>query len=90
LPGIFPYYATGAITASGGAWNASIVSEVASWGSDHLVAHGLGAYIAQMTAAGDFPRIVLGIAMMSALVVLFNRLLWRPLYSFGERHCRLD
>jgi NitT/TauT family transport system permease protein len=90
LPGIFPYYITGAITASGGAWNASIVSEVASWGSDHLAAHGLGAYIAQMTVAGDFPRIVLGIATMSALVVLFNRLLWRPLYSYSERHCRLD
>ncbi|HET6607838.1 MAG TPA: ABC transporter permease subunit [Rhodopila sp.] len=90
LPGIFPYYVTGAITASGGAWNASIVSEVASWGADHLAAHGLGAYIAQMTAAGDFPRIVLGIAVMSAIVVLFNRLLWRPLYAYGERHCRLD
>jgi NitT/TauT family transport system permease protein len=90
LPGIFPYYITGAITASGGAWNASIVSEVASWGSDHLAAHGLGAYIAQMTTAGDYPRIVLGIAVMSAIVVLFNRLLWRPLYGYGERHCRLD
>jgi NitT/TauT family transport system permease protein len=90
LPGIFPYYVTGAITASGGAWNASIVSEVASWGSDHLAAHGLGAYIAQMTIAGDYPRIVLGIAVMSAIVVLFNRLLWRPLYAFGERRFRLD
>ncbi len=90
LPGIFPYYVTGAITAAGGAWNASIVSEVASWGSDHLTAHGLGAYIAQMTTAGDFPRIVLGIAMMSAFVVLFNRGLWRPLYAYGERNCRLD
>lgn len=90
LPGIFPYYVTGAITASGGAWNASIVSEVASWGSDHLEAHGLGAYIAQMTTAGDFPRIVLGIAVMSAIVVLFNRLLWRTLYSYAERRFRLD
>ncbi len=90
LPGIFPYYITGAITASGGAWNASIVSEVASWGNDHLVAHGLGAYIAEMTVAGDFPRIVLGIAVMSVFVVLFNRLLWRPLYAYGERHFRLD
>ncbi len=90
LPGIFPYYVTGAITASGGAWNASIVAEVASWGSDHLAAHGLGAYIAQMTAAGDYPRIVLGIAVMSALVVFVNRLLWRPLYAYGERHFRLD
>ena len=60
LPGIFPYFVTGAITASGGSWNASIVSEVASWGDDKLSAHGLGAYIAQATDAGDFPRIVLG------------------------------
>ncbi len=59
LPGIFPYYITGAITASGGAWNASIVAEVVSWGQYHLYAHGLGAYISQATAAGDYPRIVL-------------------------------
>ena len=90
LPGIFPYYVTGAITASGGAWNASIVAEMASWGRDHLTAHGLGAYIAQMTMEGDYPRIVLGIAVMSAFVVLFNRLLWRPLYGYSERHFRLD
>jgi NitT/TauT family transport system permease protein len=90
LPGIFPYYITGAITASGGAWNASIVSEVASWGNDHLTAHGLGAYIADMTVAGDFPRIVLGIVVMSVFVAFFNRLLWRPLYAYGERHFRLD
>ncbi len=90
LPGIFPYYITGAITASGGAWNASIVAEVVSWGHHQLFAHGLGAYISQMTAQGDYPRIVLGIAAMSAFVVLFNRLLWRPLYAFGERRFRLD
>jgi NitT/TauT family transport system permease protein len=90
LPGIFPYFVTGAITASGGAWNASIVSEVASWGSDHLTAHGLGAYIANVTTAGDYPRIVLGIAVMSSFVVLFNRLLWRPLYAYSERQFRLD
>ena len=79
LPGIFPYYVTGAITASGGAWNASIVSEAVSWGPTKLSASGLGAYIAQMTEAGDYPRIALGIAMMSLLVVGMNRLLWRPL-----------
>ncbi|MDR3529154.1 MAG: ABC transporter permease subunit [Rhodopila sp.] len=90
LPGIFPYFVTGAITASGGAWNASIVAEVASWGATTLSAHGLGAYIAQTTAAGDYPRIVLGIAVMSLFVILFNRLLWRPLYAYGERHLRLD
>jgi NitT/TauT family transport system permease protein len=89
LPGIFPYYVTGAITASGGSWNASIVAEVASWGDTHLTATGLGAYIARATEAGDFPRVVLGIAVMCILVTLFNRLLWRPLYAFGERRLRL-
>ncbi|MGH6778579.1 MAG: ABC transporter permease subunit, partial [Bradyrhizobium sp.] len=89
LPGIFPYYITGAITASGGSWNASIVAEVASWGGTHLSAAGLGAYIAQATEAGDFPRVVLGITVMCVLVILFNRLLWRPLYAFGERRLRL-
>jgi NitT/TauT family transport system permease protein len=90
LPGVFPYYVTGAITASGGAWNASIVAEIASWGHTRLVAHGLGAYIARATDAGDYRRIVLGIAAMSLFVVLFNRLLWRRLYRFAERRLRLD
>jgi NitT/TauT family transport system permease protein len=90
LPGIFPYYVTGAITASGGAWNASIVSEAVSWGDTKISAAGLGAYIAHMTVAGDYPRIALGIVVMSALVILMNRLLWRPLYAFAERRARLD
>jgi NitT/TauT family transport system permease protein len=85
LPGIFPYFVTGAITASGGSWNAAIVSEVASWGDTKLSAHGLGAYIAHATDAGDFPRIVLGVVMMSMFVLAFNRLLWRPLYAFSQR-----
>jgi NitT/TauT family transport system permease protein len=89
LPGIFPYYVTGAITASGGSWNASIVAEVASWGDTHLTATGLGAYIAEATASGDFSRVILGIAVMCVLVTLFNRLLWRPLYAFAERRLRL-
>ena len=89
LPGIFPYYVTGAITASGGSWNASIVAEVASWGDTHLSATGLGAYIASATEAADFPRVVLGIATMCILVTLFNRLVWRPLYAYGERRLRL-
>ncbi|UFW87717.1 ABC transporter permease subunit [Bradyrhizobium barranii] len=89
LPGVFPYYITGAITASGASWNASIVAEVASWGDTHLKATGLGAYIASATEAGDFPRVVLGIATMCILVTLFNRLVWRPLYAFGERRLRL-
>ena len=90
LPGIFPYYVTGAITASGGAWNASIVSEAVQWGDTKIAAHGLGAFIAETTAAGDFPKIILGIAVMSLFVTLFNRLLWRPLYAYAESKLRLD
>ena len=89
LPAVFPFYITGAITASGGSWNASIVAEVASWGDTTLRAHGLGAYIAEATEAGDFHRIVLGIAVMSAFVVIINRVFWRPLYALAERKFRL-
>ena len=90
LPGIFPYYVTGALTASGGSWNASIVAELASWGNTKLEAFGLGSYIAKATAAGDFPRVILGIVVMSVFVTLFNRTLWRPLYVYAERRLRLD
>jgi len=90
LPGIFPYIVTGAVTAAGGAWNASIAAEVVQWGKVKLVAHGLGAYITQMTVAGDYPRIVLGIAVMSLIVTTFNRILWRPLYRYAENRLRLD
>jgi NitT/TauT family transport system permease protein len=89
IPGILPYYVTGAITASGGSWNASIVAEVASWGNTKLTAHGLGAYIAQATEQGDMARVVFGVAVMSGFVLLFNRLLWRPLYAYSERHLKL-
>jgi NitT/TauT family transport system permease protein len=61
-----------------------------SWGSTRLDGGGLGAYIERMTQAGDYPRIALGIAVMSVLVVAMNRLLWRPLYAFAERRTRLD
>ncbi len=89
LPGVFPYYVTGAITASGGSWNAAIVAEVASWGNTRLVAHGLGAYIAQATADGATAKVVLGVAVMSGFVVAFNRLLWRPLYGYASRRLTL-
>jgi NitT/TauT family transport system permease protein len=89
LPGIFTYYVTGAITASGGCWNAAIVAEVASWGDTRLEAHGLGAYIADATDKGDMARVLLGIVVMSAFVVLFNRLLWRPMYAFAQRRLTL-
>jgi NitT/TauT family transport system permease protein len=90
LPAVFPFYVTGAITASGGSWNASIVAEVADWGSKHLTAAGLGAYIANATSAGDFPRTVLGIAVMAMFVVVLNRLFWRPLYARAERKFRVS
>ena len=89
-PGILPYFVTGALTASGGAWNASIVSEVASWGDKHLRASGLGAYIADASTAGDMPRVVLGVAVMSVFVVALNRTVWRPLYGIAERRFRFD
>ena len=89
IPAVLPFYVTGAITASGGSWNAAIVSEVASWGNEHLQAFGLGAYIATATAAGDFHRVVLGIAVMSFFVVVINRAFWRPLYWYAERRFRL-
>jgi NitT/TauT family transport system permease protein len=90
LPGIFPYYVTGALTASGGSWNAAIVAEYVKWGNDTVKAHGIGAYIATATAAGDYPKIVLGVAVMSVFVIMFNRLLWRPLSRLAERRLRLD
>src|SRR5579859_4092708 len=89
IPGILPYFVTGAITASGGSWNAAIVAEVASWGDTKLTAHGLGAYIAAATDKGDMARVVLGVVVMSGFVLLFNRLLWRPLYTYSERHLKL-
>jgi NitT/TauT family transport system permease protein len=90
LPGIFPYYVTGALTASGGSWNASVVAEVVSWGHTHLQAAGLGAYIANATTSGDFPRVALGVTVMSVFVIILNRTLWRPMYAYAERHLRLD
>ncbi len=89
LPGVAPYYLTGAITASGGSWNASIVAEYVSWKDHTVVAKGVGSYIAEATAKGDFPKIVLGVAMMSLFVTLFNRLFWRQLYAYAERRLRL-
>jgi NitT/TauT family transport system permease protein len=88
-PGIFGAWVTGAITASGGAWNASIVSELVTWGSTTLTAYGLGAYIEHATSTGDWPRIVLGVGMMSLFVVGANRFIWRRLYAVAESKYRL-
>ena len=84
LPGIFPYYVTGALTAAGGCWNASIIAEVVTWGDKTLYAIGLGSYITRYTQIGDYPRIGLGIGVMALYVIVFNRLLWHKLYLFAE------
>jgi NitT/TauT family transport system permease protein len=84
LPAVFPSFVTGAITASGGSWNASIVSEYVSWGDTTLQADGLGQYIAHMTASGDFPRIALGIGVMCVFVMGLNHFVWRRLYRLAE------
>ncbi|HUC72940.1 MAG TPA: ABC transporter permease subunit [Stellaceae bacterium] len=90
LPAIFPAYVTGAVTAAGGSWNASIVAEVAQWGNTVLTATGIGAYIARTTAAGDSARIALGISVLCLYVLAFNRLLWRRLYDVAAERLRLD
>lgn len=84
LPAVFPSYVTGAVTASGGSWNASIVAEYVTWGHTSLQAHGIGSYIRQMTETGDFPRIALGIGVMCIYVMLLNRFFWRRLYSLAK------
>ena len=89
LPAVFPYYITGAITASGGSWNASIVAEIANWGDRTLEARGLGAYIADATTKGDYAHIALGIVVMAVVVTLVNRAFWRPLFRYAERKYRL-
>jgi NitT/TauT family transport system permease protein len=90
LPAVFPFYVTGAITAAGGSWNASVIAEVASWGKEKLTAHGLGAYILNATTAGDFQRTVLGTMVLSLFVVVLNRIFWRPLYARAERKFRMS
>jgi NitT/TauT family transport system permease protein len=90
LPGIFPYYITGAITAAGGAWNASIIAEAVNWGNTQLLATGLGAYITEQSNKGDFPRLALGTIVMCLFVVIINRILWKPLYNLAEERCRIE
>ena len=89
LPAVLPFYVTGAITASGGSWNAAQVAELATWGTTEVKARGLGSYIAEAAAAGNFHQIVLGVGVMSLFVVIINRIFWRPLYYYAERKYRL-
>jgi NitT/TauT family transport system permease protein len=90
LPAVFPFLITGCITASGGAWNASIVSEIVSWRTNTLQASGLGTYIAQATTKGNWAEIIWGIIVMCLLVVIINRLLWRRLYDLAQKKYHLD
>lgn len=89
LPGVSPFFITGAITAAGGCWNASIVAEVVSWGHTQIMATGLGSYITHQANFGDFPRLALGIAVMCLYVLTINRLFWRPLYHFCTERFKL-
>jgi NitT/TauT family transport system permease protein len=87
LPAIGPFYITGAITAAGGAWNASIIAEVIKWGNNKFEATGLGAYIADNFANNNFANIALGTIVMCLFVLVINRLIWRPLYNLAmERY----
>jgi NitT/TauT family transport system permease protein len=85
IPAIFPFYVTGAITAAGGAWNATIVAEIITYNGRTLVASGLGSFIAQASSASDFHKIIAGILVMAVYVTGLNALLWRRMYSLAEK-----
>jgi len=90
LPGIFPFLITGLVTASGGAWNASIVAEYFQIKDKTLMTQGLGAQISAASARGDFPTLLLATIIMAIMVVTINRLVWRPLYRLAETKYRLE
>jgi NitT/TauT family transport system permease protein len=90
LPALFPYIVTGGITASGGAWNASIVAEYVQFGGQTLFTTGIGSLIAQATASGDYPLLLAATLGMVLTVVLINRLFWRPLYRIAEDKYRME
>jgi NitT/TauT family transport system permease protein len=89
LPAVFPYYVTGGISAAGGAWNASIVAEYVTYGKTPLVAHGLGAYIAEASIHSDLPEVLVGVVVMSFFVVVVNVSVWQPLYRLAETRYKL-
>lgn len=90
LPALVPYLITGAITASGGAWNASIVAEYVQFGGRTLQTIGIGALITQATAVGDYPLLLASTLTMVLTVVLINRLMWRRMYQLAEKHYRME
>jgi NitT/TauT family transport system permease protein len=90
LPALLPYLVTGALTAAGGAWNASIVAEYVEFGGHSVHTVGIGARIAEATAAGDYPLLLAATLAMVLTVVAFNRLLWRRLYRVAEARFRIE
>jgi NitT/TauT family transport system permease protein len=90
LPAVFPYLVTGWVTAAGGAWNASIVSEYMSFRGRTLAANGLGARISEAAASGQFAVLAASITVMAVMVALFNRFVWRRLHAVGEARFSLS
>ena len=90
LPGIFPYLITGLVTASGGAWNASIVAEYFHLKDQTLQTLGLGAQISAATDSGHFPALLMATVLMALIVVTVNRLVWRKLYHLAETRYKLE
>jgi NitT/TauT family transport system permease protein len=90
LPGIFPYLVTGMLTASGGAWNASIIAEYFHFKGQALSTAGLGAIISRATDAGQMHLLLAGTILMAAVVVMMNRLVWQRLYRLAETRFKLE
>src|SRR5574341_1287400 len=90
LPALFPYLITGAITASGGAWNASIVAEHVEFGGQTHMTTGVGALIAQATATGDYALLLAATLTLVLTVVMINRTFWRQLYRLAEERYKME
>jgi NitT/TauT family transport system permease protein len=90
LPALFPFIITGAITASGGAWNASIVAEYIQFGGKTLSVTGIGSVIAASTASGDYPLLLVSTLSMILTVVAINRLIWRRFYRLAEDRFKME
>jgi len=90
LPAIFPSILTGLVTATGGSWNATIVSEYIGFGGEHMKTLGLGALIAQSTDIGNYPMLLASTLVMIIIVVGTNRFIWKKLFRFSEERFRLD
>jgi NitT/TauT family transport system permease protein len=90
LPCVFPYLVTGLITAAGGAWNATIVSEFVQFKDNTFVAFGLGSTISRATAKGNFPLLCAAVVTMAGFVVMVNRFFWKRLYRLAEARYSLN